>query len=455
MAVINMPIEYLVPHPQNPRKELGDLTELVESIKANGIYQNLTVVPIEENNPEKDPEYMVLIGHRRLAAAKLAGLKEVPCAIARDAYTETKQLQIMLMENMQRSDLTVYEQAQGFQQLLDFGVDLDTISEQSGFSKATIRRRLKIAELDQQKLKKISDERQLNLGDFEVLSRVESLAKRNEILDSIGTNDFRFKVNSAIIQEAIQKNKPLFQTEMKRLQAKSMKVQDRWSGKFKELGTFYISEWDNWKDKIPASKNSLYYYNDHRDAVEFYERKAKEPKQKEAVAPEVLAKEQKISQANALVREMSREHYQLRSEFIARLHPAKNNVYVYTGAYIAGIMLGLNYQSIDAKGLMQMLGLPTDRYTYEAEKVPAVLSFLDKATGKDDVQAVYYLFGDSKENYFADIMKGRYPKYRQNSKLIALYIWLKKLGYKMCEEEIQMLNGTHHVFEQDVFEKKK
>lgn len=46
MSVVNMPIEYLVPHPQNPRKDLGNLEELTASIKENGIYQNLTVIPV-------------------------------------------------------------------------------------------------------------------------------------------------------------------------------------------------------------------------------------------------------------------------------------------------------------------------------------------------------------------------------------------------------------------------
>ena len=63
--------------------------------------------------------YRVVIGHRRLAAAKLAGLAEVPCAVVE--MTEQEQIATMLLENMQRSDLTVYEQAQGFQMMLDLG----------------------------------------------------------------------------------------------------------------------------------------------------------------------------------------------------------------------------------------------------------------------------------------------------------------------------------------------
>lgn len=51
MAVVNMPVECLVPHPQNPRKDLGNLEELTASIKENGIYQNLTVIPVNEAVP--------------------------------------------------------------------------------------------------------------------------------------------------------------------------------------------------------------------------------------------------------------------------------------------------------------------------------------------------------------------------------------------------------------------
>ena len=92
----------IYPHKDNPRKDVGDVTELSESVKHSGILQNLTVVPRTADT------YTVIIGHRRLAAAKLAGLKTVPCAIVLMDYRE--QLSTMLAENMQRSDLTVFEQ---------------------------------------------------------------------------------------------------------------------------------------------------------------------------------------------------------------------------------------------------------------------------------------------------------------------------------------------------------
>ena len=78
-----IPVSKLWRHPDNPRKDLGDVTELAESIKVNGVLQNLTVVPlIGEITKKWDGEsYRVIIGHRRLAAAKLAGLEELPCVV--------------------------------------------------------------------------------------------------------------------------------------------------------------------------------------------------------------------------------------------------------------------------------------------------------------------------------------------------------------------------------------
>ena len=60
----NIPIKNLKPHPNNPRKKIGDISELTDSIKKNGVFQNLTVVP------NGDDTYTIIIGHRRHAAAK-------------------------------------------------------------------------------------------------------------------------------------------------------------------------------------------------------------------------------------------------------------------------------------------------------------------------------------------------------------------------------------------------
>ena len=167
----NISIDLLRPHKDNPRKELGDLTELSASVARSGIMQNLTVVP------EKDG-YTVIIGHRRLAAAKAAGLKELPCAVA-TGMSYKEQIATMLLENMQRSDLTKYEEAEGIQMMLDLGDTESQVSEKIGFSQSTVQRRLKLLNLDKAKFQQ-AEERGGKLEDYIKVSDIVNEKERNK-----------------------------------------------------------------------------------------------------------------------------------------------------------------------------------------------------------------------------------------------------------------------------------
>ncbi len=172
-----MPVGRLREHPDNPRKDKGDLTELTDSIRKKGIMQNLTVVPDPEGNG-----YLVLIGNRRFAAALEAGLTELPCRIESD-IPRSEQVAIMLEENIQRNDLTVLEQADGFQMMLDLGETVDTVAEKTGFSKSTVYHRLNIAKLDHELIEGFADDGfQLTLNDLYELEKVPDVEARNRIL---------------------------------------------------------------------------------------------------------------------------------------------------------------------------------------------------------------------------------------------------------------------------------
>lgn len=197
--IVMIRTELLMHHPENPRKTIGDITELAESMKKNGVMQNLTVIPAvpkeQDYNPqvpveefEKDPNnehhrYLVLIGNRRMEGAKSAGVEMVPCRIVTNMPLR-QQLGIMLEENMQRSDLTIYEQAQGFQMMLDLGETEETIAAKTGFGKTTIRHRLNIAKLDQRtlKAKEKEDGFQMQIKDLIELEKVKNIKTRNKIL---------------------------------------------------------------------------------------------------------------------------------------------------------------------------------------------------------------------------------------------------------------------------------
>lgn len=225
--ITNIACRRLHPHPDNPRKELGDLTELAASIKENGIFQNLTVIPGHYLNSREyiakcvdeggdaaaaaaawtpkavwsSDDYTIIIGHRRAAAAQQAGLFEVPCVVVE--MDEREQLQTMMIENMQRSDLTTYEQAQGFQLMLDLGDTVEQVASKSGFSQSTIRRRVKLLSLDRDAFRR-AELRGATLSDYAELDKIESVEDKNKELEALGTQNFR-----RVMQEVLENQKTM------------------------------------------------------------------------------------------------------------------------------------------------------------------------------------------------------------------------------------------------------
>jgi ParB family chromosome partitioning protein len=107
-----VPVDKIRPNPDQPRKFLGDLRELTESIKEKGVLEPLLV-----RFMPRDDCYHIISGERRYHASRAAGLREVPCIekIADDAET----LELALIENLQRKDLTPFEEADGLQRLAE------------------------------------------------------------------------------------------------------------------------------------------------------------------------------------------------------------------------------------------------------------------------------------------------------------------------------------------------
>lgn len=450
MSVVNMPIEYLVPHPQNPRKDLGNLEELTASIKENGIYQNLTVIPVNEAVPGEEPKYMVVIGHRRLEAAKRAGLQEVPCAIVRD-LSETQQLQIMLLENMQRSDLTVYEQAQGFQQLLDFGMDIEDISQQSGFSKRTIRRRLEIAKLDQNKLKELSSTRQLSLKEFDALAKIKNLEARNEAMEKIGTNDFALAVTRAMDKEKLAAAMPAFLADMKRLGIKKFPDSaNKYSSKYRRVGSLDLYEYEVTKDKIPKKTEGLYYEASYPRNVEFYVKETKKAKIIKKSAKE-LEKEKRIKEAWFKVDAMAATHYELRKAFVENLRgTAKQREAVYMGAYSLIVLRSIAYMSCG--DISKEAGVDDKYFDPRRDEKAVKLAYESYDNIQKCIEVIYKLFNDNEKEFYANGYRAVYPEYKFNPRLEAMYHWLTKLGYQMSSEEKLIAAGTHEIFQQNIFE---
>jgi ParB family chromosome partitioning protein len=134
-----IPINQIEPNPEQPRVEIGDLTELSSSIKQKGVLEPLLVKPVRETG-----NWMIIAGERRWRAANLAGLKEVPC-IELD-IDEKSIAEIALIENLQRKDLTIWEEADGLAALAEtFGYTHDEIAKKISKSRTTVTESMTIA----------------------------------------------------------------------------------------------------------------------------------------------------------------------------------------------------------------------------------------------------------------------------------------------------------------------
>src|SRR5687768_2102332 len=139
-----IPVDKLDPNPEQPRTEFGDLTELTASIAEKGVLEPLLVKPNRLTG-----RWMIIAGERRWRSAQRAGLKEVPCVeMEVDAGTVAE---IALIENLQRKDLTVWEEADGLAALAEkFGYTHDQIAHKISKSRTTVTELLAISGLPEE-----------------------------------------------------------------------------------------------------------------------------------------------------------------------------------------------------------------------------------------------------------------------------------------------------------------
>lgn len=178
------PIDMVVPAKDNPRRDVGDVTEIASSIAAVGILEPLLV------NRNGGKSYTIVCGHRRFAAAKVAGLEEIP-VIVRDLDDKAR-AEIMLIENLQREDLSALEEASAYERLGELGMSQRDLAQRIGRSQSHISKRLALLELPKKVLEKV-DSGGITLNDAVVLTklkdepaRVEAAVKMADRWTSIG-----------------------------------------------------------------------------------------------------------------------------------------------------------------------------------------------------------------------------------------------------------------------------
>jgi ParB family chromosome partitioning protein len=139
-----VPVTAIRGNRDQPRSNLGDLSDLVESIRRHGVLEPLLVRRLSGT-----PDYQLVSGERRFHAALEAGLSEVPC-IELD-LDDNQALEIALIENLQRKDLDPFEEAEGFQTLVEkYGYTHAQVAEAVGRSRVTVTESLRILDLPQE-----------------------------------------------------------------------------------------------------------------------------------------------------------------------------------------------------------------------------------------------------------------------------------------------------------------
>lgn len=439
--MIFLPTWRLHPHPDNPRKELGDLTELADSIKANGVYQNLTVVP---DISGATADFTVIIGHRRLAAAKLAGLTHVPCIITEMDAKE--QIQTMLLENMQRSDLTVYEQAQGFQMMLDMGDTVDDIAEKSGFSTTTVRRRVKLLELDKDKFKE-SEERGGSLSDYMELDKLKSPKRKNAVLEHIGTENFRFQLKKAIDEE---KNAERREEWAKVLSTFAAQVDTR--NGYRTVKTYYTSQQP--EAERPEDADTVQYFFciekwGYIALMTKFEEQTASPEEEAKKREEQLKQERKATAVKMLLEATARA-YELRSEFVASVSAAAikkhmaDIIALWAYAEYWGETGYLSKEKIEKAANTIAVDIEDDdsdaRFTLQA-----ATEWVKKSPEQALLRMIYERVGDYERNGYLRQWNPYFVAHKENKKLDRVYALLEKLGYEISDDEKALRDGTHEL----------
>lgn len=450
--IVQIPVKLLHHHHDNPRKDLGDLTELTESIKAKGVLQNLTVVPYwfkltgagcDDPKQQAEMGYLVVIGNRRLEAAKKAGLETLPCIIAK--MTPAEQVQTMLLENMQRADLTIYEQAQGFQMMLDFGDTVETVAEKTGFSESTIRRRLKIAEMDGDTLKAVS-ERQVNIMDYDRLSQIEDISTRNKVLAEIGTNNFNRNLQNALDAQGAKKRKEGWLRIFDKHKMTEIPYNDIWQSKYESLG-YVDGEPDEQKILDLLKDHDALYYAWGYQSTPYIRADNVLSDEDDELERERQKRIDEDRQRRERLSNLSKSAFKLRFDFVKHYsyRDSKKNI-----KKISDWMCLREIVSMMSRGMFSGYSTVQASKTVYAqlfdvkggEDWQKVADFVDAHPEKALLMNVYAQWCDSENENCCDYSSN----YRENPKLKNLYQCLCALGYTMSDEEKQMVNGTHPLY---------
>jgi len=444
--IVMIPIGNLAHHPDNPRADLGDVSELAASIEAKGIMQNLTVIP--DLNRKK---YLVVIGNRRLEAAKLAGLVELPCRIA--DMSETEVLQTMIAENMQRSDLTVMDQINGIGKMQQLGMTLPEIAKGTGLSETTVRRRATIGTLPKKQLEKAC-EKGASLLDLLEVTKLEDPADQEKVLESFGTNNFSYSIANAVRNQNMKRWRDEFLPKIQAVypKARKCKDQDRWSDTWETVHTWRFDD-RNDPDPIPEPEEGVKYGIAADDipwniTLMKIDEAAKKRKEEEKDNREWMR------QLKEEATRLNKEAAELRYSFIRkyRIRSAKERAAFWeliTEFILRNKAFSSGYGSSSLSGQLvrEILCIPAESYEQRQQNAETFEAECERRGAHKDAVLLAWAVSGGACGGASYSMSGYVSDYNgshcESEELDKVYELLTRLGYQMSDFEKSLQKGTH------------
>lgn len=288
-------MDQLVIHPKNVRRDVGDVSDLADSIKAQGIMQPLVVAPyLVDQDYGEVTQYVIIAGHRRRAGAELAGLDILPCVIREDMDSAPRQLEAMLVENTQRTDLTLSEEAEAYQAVLEYpDYTVKSIAKATGRSETLVRSRIALAQLPE-KAKDCVDNGSLTLEQSTIFDEFkDDPAAVESLLKSAGTNDWNYTVNMLRRTRDLPINMAKSEKFIKEQSVKTIAQQQAWGGPYDRDYTNKLT------DSEHAEAGHLALIDSNSGNIQWYVKPASTSTPKKVLTEEEIAEKKKLKDLEA------------------------------------------------------------------------------------------------------------------------------------------------------------
>lgn len=197
--LIHLPIEYIRPNPYQPRRHFSeeDLKELSDSIKSVGLIQPITVRVIKDG-------YELVVGERRLRAASIAGLKEIPVMLVN--MNDQESATVALIENIQRDDLNFFEEAIAFERLMkDQQWTQKEIAEMLGKKQSTISNKIRLLAIPQP-IRDMLIKHQLTERHARALLKLDKTADLRKVAGRIVKEQLNVKETEKMVSQLTQES---------------------------------------------------------------------------------------------------------------------------------------------------------------------------------------------------------------------------------------------------------